>query len=221
MENIKGTEETFEEAKTDDRDRKHLYRHILSSANAEKRAKDYVEWMESVVSAAEQIIYRLREYTALGPSENWSSYLGRLRLAILDEAPTYFRTKFLVNQIREAAEIDNWEAETRGDPGVISLAKELESESAIARQGCGGDNDYARAMAIFIQRVVAGIQEAVKMADPCEIQIRASTLDVVFRVIEYAEASIEDALDPTTPTMVTRLVVEEIGSGTDTQAKDW
>jgi len=148
------------------------------------------------------------------PSDTWSSYLARLRRAILDEAPPYFRTAFLVYRIREAIETENVEEGTEDDPGVSRLAQELaRGSSAMDGQGSAGEDDYARALHIFTQRVVAGMQKTVETADPCEIFSRVGILDFVYRVIEYTEAKIGYALDRMTPTVGARLIVGQIGQG--------
>ena len=306
----------FEDAKRDDRERKYLHMSLFSSEKVEKRAMDSIEWMESVVSASEQVVYTLRRYadevlndengqkeindkivlkniildnmqgelyqkreaclqkiargrgldtiincpllknpddnspvimspnvqevlveykraracqlaeqrqdhTGCGSSQKWTPYLGRLRRAILDEAPAYFRTTFLINQIREATENDHLEEGTPENPGVISLAKELERGlSASGGQGSQGDNDYARACEVLTQRVAAGVQKAIQTADPSDIVSRLSFLDVVFGVIAYAETQIEDALDPMTPTIVARGAVKQIGAMRSTGTKE-
>ena len=153
------------------------------------------------------------------PSEKWTRYLARLRCAILDEAPAFFRTKFLIYQMREAVEADYWENGTEYNKVVIHIEKELEE---VSEQDSQEDNDYASALQGFIQHAVAGLQGALKTADPSEILSRIAMLDLAFSVLYDAETRVWQALDSRTPTVLARELVERIGvdGGRETPADE-
>ncbi len=151
--------------------------------------------------------------SASGPSDKWACYLARLRRAIFDEAPAFFRTKLLIYHIREAVKADHWEQGTAENPGVAQLAKELQAgPSAVGEQDHHGDNDYASALHVFVQQAVAGIQAALKIADPAEILVRIDLLDLAFSLLYHAETRVWQALDPTTPTALAKEIVEQINA---------
>src|SRR5260370_27655592 len=102
------------------------------------------------------IAWQGAEQQEKGASGKWTRYLARLRLAILDGASPYLRARFLFSLIREAVGADHWDKGTAENPGVASLAKELQ---AIGQQGAQEDNDYANALQAFMHQAVAGGQK--------------------------------------------------------------